>query len=121
MGTVASVLLSFAVATLSGMGVGGGGLFVIFLALLTDLPQQTVQGMNLLFFLVASGCAVTVHISRRRILWHWVLLMVLFGIIGALGGAYLSSVIGQKLLRKGFGVFLVITGILSLRQQKKKP
>ena len=46
--------ITFLLAALSGMGVGGGGLFVIYLSLFTDTPQLVAQGMNLLFFLFFS-------------------------------------------------------------------
>lgn len=118
MGTVICMILSFIIAVLSGMGVGGGGLFVIFLVLLTDLPQLSIQGMNLLFFMAASGSALLIHLSRRHILGMAVLCLALFGIVGSLLGTLLSARIPQDLLRKIFGVMLVITGILSLGKKK---
>jgi uncharacterized membrane protein YfcA len=48
------VIVSFVLAALSGIGVGGGGLFVIFLAIFTDTPQLIAQGMNLLFFIFSA-------------------------------------------------------------------
>ena len=48
---VFTIIASFLIAALSGLGVGGGGLFVVFLALFTEIPQITAQGINLLFFL----------------------------------------------------------------------
>ena len=60
---------AFIVAVLSGMGVGSGGLFVIWLTMTTDFPQLTSQGLNLLFFLFASGASMLVHLTKRTILW----------------------------------------------------
>ncbi|MBQ8141520.1 MAG: sulfite exporter TauE/SafE family protein [Clostridia bacterium] len=119
-----TVIASFVIAVLSGMGVGGGGLFVVFLAMFTETPQLAAQGINLLFFLFSSGSAVCVHLSKRKIFGTAVLIMASFGIIGALAGTALSSIIKQTLLRKIFGVMLVISGILSLKQsftQSKSP
>ena len=45
---------AFLLSALSGMGVGGGGLFVIYLAFATDMPQLSAQGANLLFFLCSA-------------------------------------------------------------------
>ena len=42
-----SMIAAFGIAVLSGMGVGGGGLFVLYLAFFTDLPQAVAQGNNL--------------------------------------------------------------------------
>ena len=41
-------------AVLAAMGVGGGGLLVIYLTLVKELPQLYAQGINLLFFLPSA-------------------------------------------------------------------
>ncbi len=108
------------ISALSGMGVGGGGLFVIYLVFATDLPQLSAQGMNLLFFLCSAGAAMLVHLQKRRILWKTVLLLAVFGLAGVLIGTYLSAHLDEGLLRKIFGVLLVISGISSLKRQQKE-
>ncbi len=112
-----TVIASFIIAVLSGMGVGGGGLFVVFLAMFTDTPQITAQGINLLFFIFSAGSAVCVHLSKRHIFGTAVLTMATFGVAGAIIGSLLSSVINEGILRKLFGIMLVISGLYSLRQQ----
>ena len=112
-----TVIASFIIAALSGMGVGGGGLFVVFLALFSDLPQLTIQGINLLFFIFSSGAAVLVHLSRRQIFGKAVMTMVAFGILGSLAGSVLTGVLPATLLRRLFGVLLVATGVLGLRRK----
>lgn len=115
---------AFIISVLSGMGVGGGGLFVIYLAFMTDMPQLMAQGTNLLFFLFSAGAAILVHLQKRVILWRAVAILVLFGVAGVLLGTRLSAHMDEALLRKIFGTLLVISGILSLKQsfapQKKR-
>ena len=113
------VVAAFVLAALSGMGVGGGGLFVIYLTLIGDTPQLTAQGANLLFFLFSAGASMTVHLNRRRIYGAAVLLMAAGGIAGALAGTYLTAFVSESLLRKGFGFLLILGGILSLRGRKE--
>ena len=113
------MISAFLIATLSGMGVGGGGLFVIYLLLFTDTPQLIAQGMNLLFFLFSAGASVTVHFSQRRIYFFAVGIMAVSGILGSLLGAYTVKFINQDLLRKIFGIMLIISGILSLKQKER--
>ena len=115
-----TVIASFIIAILSGMGVGGGGLFVVFLALFSNLPQLTIQGINLLFFLFSSGSAVLLHVRRRHIFGRAVLTMALSGAIGSLLGTALASVLSPALLRRIFGGLLVVAGILSLKKQAKE-
>ena len=110
--------ITFLLAALSGMGVGGGGLFVIYLSLFTDTPQLVAQGMNLLFFLFSSGASVTVHLQKRKICYPVVGMMTLFGMVGALLGAFASAHLPAHLLRQIFGGMLVVSGILALRQKE---
>ena len=49
-----SFIVALITSVLSGLGIGGGGLLVIYLAFFTDTPQITAQGINLLFFIFSS-------------------------------------------------------------------
>ena len=113
-----SSIAALIISALSGMGVGGGGLFVIYLALLTDTPQLAAQGMNLLFFLFSAGASLIVHVQKRQILWWAVGLMIAVAIPGAMVGTFLAEYVSGGLLRKIFGGMLVTGGILALQKQK---
>ena len=98
----------FAFAVLSGLGVGGGGLLMIYLALFTEVGQLAAQGINLLFFLFSSGTSILVHLTKRKIFFSAGALMSLTGVTGALVGSFLSGMIDQYLLRKIFGAMLIV-------------
>ena len=110
-----TVFVAFAISVLTGLGVGSGGLMVIFLALFTTTPQLTAQGINLLFFAISAGASLPIHLLRRKILVSSVLVMTAFGILGAILGSITSSIIDEGILRKIFGTMLVTTGLLSFR------
>ena len=116
---VLSLLIPFAVAVLSGLGVGGGGMFVIYLALFTDTPQLLAQGMNLLFFLFSTSASLTVHVVKRTLYPMMILILASSGLFGSLLGSFLAERIHARLLQKIFGVMLVLTGILSLKKREK--
>ena len=92
------ITVSFVIAALSGMGVGGGGLFVIYLSLMGDTPQL-------------------VHLNRRRIFGTVILLMATAGVAGSLIGTALTPHVSEGLLRKSFGFLLIVGGILSFRRR----
>ena len=106
---------AFAISILTGLGVGSGGLMVIYLALFTDTPQLMAQGINLLFFIFSAGASLPFHLLRRKILTSPVMILAFFGIFGAILGSILSNAIDESLLRKIFGAMLAVSGILSLR------
>ena len=110
----------FVFAVLSGLGVGGGGLLIVYLALFTDVGQLAAQGVNLLFFIFSSGSSILVHLGKRKIFTSAVIVMSISGVIGAAVGSYLSGVIEQDLLRKIFGAMLIVCGMVSLRGSKDR-
>jgi uncharacterized membrane protein YfcA len=116
---IIALVASFLIALLSGLGIGGGGLFVVFLNFFTDLPQLTIQGINLLFFLFSSGGAMCIHLGKRQIFGSAVITMALFGILGASLGMMLAGAVAEGILRKIFGGMLVSTGIITLQRGAK--
>jgi uncharacterized membrane protein YfcA len=111
-------ILPFFLATLSGMGVGGGGLLVLYLTLAKEMPQAEAQGINLLFFLCAAAAAFAVNRKKRHFSWKNTLLLAVSGILMTIPGALLAMAMEGYLLRKVFGGLLILSGILSLFSKK---
>ncbi len=114
MKSMIGVLAAFFCAALSGMGVGGGGLFLIYLTALSGTPQRQAQLYNLVFFVCASGASLIYHACRRNIRLPVVILLASGGVFGAYLGSLASGAVGDGALRAAFGAFLVLTGTLSL-------
>lgn len=116
------MIATFVVATLAGMGIGSGGLMVIYLTLLRGSDQLSAQGINLLFFLFASGASMLIHLKRRRIFLLAVAVMVAAGLPAAYLGTRLAMVLDERTIRVLFGAFLVAASIPVLKgaiQSKK--
>lgn len=116
-----TILVCFATAVLSGLGVGSAGIFVVFLTTLGHFPQLAAQGLNLVFFLFSSGSALLVHMLKTPLLYGCILLLLLGGLPGCLLGARLANAMPQELLRRLFGIFLVLSGTLGLLKKKSAP
>lgn len=99
---------------LAGMGVGGGGLLVIYLTLFDGVGQREAQGINILFFIFASGAAMLYHINKRKINFAFVLLCSITGCIFAVIGSLSAAAVHPDILRKLFGGMLVLAGGFSL-------
>lgn len=107
-------LVSCGVALLSGLGVGSGGLLVVFLTEYRDVGQLFAQGVNLIFFIFSSGASTAVNLRSRNICYGAVTVMSIGGTVGAIVGALVASVLDPDLLRIGFGLMLLIGGIPAL-------
>ena len=115
-----TMLITFLVATLSGLGVGSAGLLVVWMTLVKDTPQLVAQGLNLVFFILSSGAAFVIHLFRTPILWRCLLFLIPFGVIGSFLGTGLSSLLPQTMLRRIFGVMLILSGTMGLSARKKR-
>lgn len=116
------IVISFLIAALSGMGIGSGGLMVLYLTLVCGAPQLTAQGFNLLFFLFAAASSMGVHLARRRIRLPAVLLMVAAGLPAAYLGTHLAHLLPDGWVARIFGIFLIIVGLpglLGIKERKK--
>ncbi len=103
----------FAVAVLTGTGVGGGGLLVLYLTVFFGTEQIKAQWLNLVFFISVSLTAVPYHLSKRRVSPGILALFVILGIPGMAGGYLLRRVLPGDVLRRIFGGFLTAAGAIA--------
>ncbi len=65
------ILVGIVLGFLSGLGVGGGSLLILWLTAVLSMEQRTAQGVNLLFFLPAAIAACLFHSRQGRLQWRW--------------------------------------------------
>ena len=114
------VIVTFFLGALSGMGVGGGGLFAIYLILVKGAEQLAAQSENLAFFLAASSCALAVNLKKRRIDARLCAVLALSGIAGTLPGAALAKIIPADITRKIFGAALIVAASYTVVKAVKR-
>ncbi len=117
---IVDILAAVLAAALSGLGVGSGGLLVMYLTLLRQMEQRVAQGVNLLFFLFSGGAAFSLHLTRRKLFPGVILWVTIFGIGGSFLGTALSGLIPPDYLRKIFGGMLALSGAWALMGGNKE-
>lgn len=113
-------IITLVIATLSGMGVGGGGLLVIYLTLFESTPQLIAQGANLCFFILSAIASTVFNIAKGKIIWKTTLVMSGAGIAASLVGSLIAGAIEPDILQKIFGGMLIVGGVNSLIGNHKK-
>ena len=99
---------------LSAWGVGGGTLLLLVMTLFLGVDQRTAQGINLLFFLPTAASALVCH-ARNGCLHKPTLKAALPpALTSAVLAAWLSAGADVAVLRRPFGVYLLLSGILLL-------
>jgi len=111
-------VISVVSGAISAMGIGGGVILIPALTGFLHMAQKDAQYINLLYFVPVAICALIIHAKAGRVSFKRALFMVLGGIPGALLGSYVAEIITTGLLKRIFGVFLLVIGIKQLRNSR---
>ena len=94
------ILAGFLASALAAMGVGGGGLLVIYLTQVAGMEQRAAQGVNLVFFLCAAIASMAVHLRVRKPAFRYALGFGIGGGFGAALGCILAGAVDNDFLRR---------------------
>ena len=113
------ILAGLAAGILSGFGIGGGSLLMLYLTLAAGVPQQAAAGINLLYFVCCAPAALFSHIKNHLVEKQAVLWCALAGIPTSVAASFLAGAAGVPLLRRLFGVLLLYIGFKELCAKKQ--
>ena len=108
------LIVGFVTGLLSGMGVGGGTLLLIWLTGWAGFSKTAAQGVNLLYFLPCSAAALVSHVRNKLVDRRVVLPAVLGGLLTGIPAALLATGLQVQLLRRFYGGFLLLVGLREL-------
>ena len=99
---------------LSGFGVGGGTLLLVYMTVFAGLDQHLAQGINLLYFLPAGLMALPAHWKNGYIKKPVLLPAIGAGLVLAALAAWVATTLDVGILRKCVGAFLLVIGAMEL-------
>ena len=109
-----------ATGVLSGFGVGGGTLLLVYMTAFAGVDQHLAQGINLLYFLPAGLMALPAHVKNGYIEKPVLLPASGAGLVCAALAAWAATAMEVGLLRKFFGAFLIVVGLMELFGRTKE-
>lgn len=115
-----AVLVGTVLGFLSGLGIGGGSLLMLWLTAVVAMPQEEARAVNLLFFLPTALICSLFRRKQGKLEKNAVLPAALTGCIAAGVCAFLAPKLDTGLLRKLFGGLLLLTGIKELCYRPRK-
>lgn len=118
MQNIAIWIAAFLSAVAGSLGLGGGGILLLYLAAFLNMEQLKAQGINLAFFLPIAVISILIHAKNHLIQWKLVLPMVLTGCLGVALGTMSLNWIPTGILSKCFAAFLFFLGIRELFSKK---
>lgn len=114
MGWLPALLAGAVTGVLSGFGVGGGTLLLVYLTAFAGLDQRLAQGINLLYFLPAAAMALPAHKKHGFLDSAAARAAIPAGLACAALGAWAATALDVALLRRCFGAFLLVVGFQQL-------
>ncbi|MFR0019415.1 MAG: sulfite exporter TauE/SafE family protein [Paraclostridium sp.] len=110
------VLLGFFSGIIGGMGMGGGTILIPALILFANIDPKIAQSINLLSSIPMTIFALLIHIKNKKVILKLVIPIASFGILGAIFGSFLATYLSSEILKKVFGVFLLVIGVLEVKK-----
>lgn len=107
-------VVSFLSGFIASLGLGGGMVLIIYLAIFTQMGQLEAQGINLIFFIPIALISIILHTRSKLIIWKKLLPSILTGVAAAIIFSLIASMLGSEILSKIFSVFIIIIGIKEL-------
>jgi uncharacterized membrane protein YfcA len=99
------------------VGAGGGFLIIPALVLLAKLPMKMAVGTSLLIIAAKSLIGFLGDLSTQTIDWQMLLIFTSLSIVGIFIGSALSKRINEKILKTGFGWFVLAMGIYIITKE----
>ena len=112
------MLVGAVTGIITGFGIGGGTLLILYLTMFRETSQLAAQGINLFYFIPTAGCALVSHIKNKRIVWRAVIFAAGAGVVTTILAALVAAKLDMTLLRRFFGGFLIVVGVTELFGKK---
>lgn len=107
-------IIGLTAGIISGMGIGGGTILIPALDIFFNIEQQIAQSINLIYFIPTAICAVIIHIKNKNIEKKFFWKIIFTAIVGSFLGSLIAIKIKATVLKKIFGLFLLVIGIIEL-------
>ena len=109
-----------ALGFLAGIGVGGGSLLMLWLTLVLGLEHTVARNINLLFFIPSALIASFFRKKQGALDIKKILPAIAAACICAAVFSWISGHIDIRILRKLFGILLMVTGVRELFYRPRK-
>lgn len=108
------IILGIISGIISGMGIGGGTILIPVLTMFWSIEQKVAQNINLIYFIPTACIALIAHIKNKNIQKDILFIIIIGGLIGAIIGSFLAIKLNSSFLKKIFGFFLLLMGIIEI-------
>ncbi len=114
-----AILVGAILGFLSGLGIGGGTLLILWLTQILGMEPTISRTINLMFFVTAAGSVSILRMKKKEIPWRTILPAIITGCIAAWAFSHIGKNLDTNALKKLFGGLLLVTGFRELFYRAK--
>ena len=115
-----AMVVGIGLGFLSGLGVGGGSLLIIWLTIVLGTDPLTARSINLLFFIPSALIVCFLRVKQKQMHIKPLLPAILAGCTAAGIFSWISTTVDIDILNKLFGTVLIAAGLRELFYREKK-
>ena len=115
-----SLIVGTVLGFLSGLGIGGGSLLIIWLTVVLGLDPQTARSINLLFFVPSAVIVCFLRFQDGTLMLRPLLPAMIAGCAAAGLFSWISTAVDIEILKKLFGTVLIVAGLREIFYRHKE-
>ena len=115
-----NLLIATLLGFLTGSGIGGGSLLILWLTFVLKIDPFAARGIVLLFFIPAAVISSIFRWKQGMLSISSVLPAMISGCITAILFSFLSTAVDPHVLDQIFGIILIVAGIRELLYKSKR-
>ena len=108
------VVEALAVGVLTGLVGVGGGFLIVPVLVFAGLPMKQAVGTSLLIIALKSFSGFGGYLGQVDVAWDVVTAFTAIAIVGIWLGAHLVQLVSPPVLKRGFGVLILVMGVVIL-------
>lgn len=114
------LIVGTALGFLSGLGIGGGSLLIIWLTVVLGTDPLVARSINLLFFIPSALVACGLRMRQGDLKIRPLLPAILAGCVAAAVFSWVSTILNVEVLKKLFGIVLLAAGLREILYKSKR-
>ena len=111
---VLKILVGSVLGFLTGLGIGGGSLLILWLTIGIGMEQSVARAINLLFFLPSALIACVFRHKQGTLKIRKLLPAIISGCLFAAFLSWVGPRIEVDIMKRAFGILLIGTGLREL-------
>ena len=115
------IAAGFFAGLLGGMGMGGGTVLIPVLSILFGVEQHVAQATNLIAFLPMAAFSLNVHKRKGNLKTQGLGWLIIPALLTSVAGGLVAAFLPAAVLKRLFGVFLIILAVKGLLTLKLTP